>query len=56
LGLVVEHPDSATYAQDTWLKVSGHIEIRSIDGVDTPVIVAETITVTPQPDQPYLYF
>jgi uncharacterized repeat protein (TIGR03943 family) len=56
LGLVVEHPDSATYAQDTWLKVSGHIEIRSVDGVDTPVIVAETITVTSQPDQPYLYF
>jgi putative membrane protein len=56
LGLVVENPGGTQYAQDTWLDIQGHIEIRSIDGVDTAVIVADSIAETEQPEQPYLYF
>lgn len=55
LGLVVENPGQATLADDTWVQVKGKIEIRNFDGVDTPIIVAESIQVTPQPEQPYLY-
>lgn len=55
-GLVVDAPEEQTFTQDTWIHVQGHIEIRAIDGVDTPVIVPAHIDVTTQPDQPYLYF
>lgn len=57
LGLMVENPDSdMELSQDTWVRVTGKFEIRTIDGVDTPVLVGETIEITSQPDQPYLYF
>lgn len=57
LGLVVEAPqDSQELAQDTWIEVAGKITIREIDGVETPVIIINSITETEQPEQPYLYF
>ncbi|MCL4880211.1 MAG: TIGR03943 family protein [Anaerolineae bacterium] len=55
-GLVVDFPTGQEFSQDTWIQVKGHIEIRSIDGIDTPVILADSVEVTSQPEQPYLYF
>ncbi len=55
-GLIVDAPDGQEFTQDTWIQVKGRIEIRSIDGVDTPVLVADSIVITQQPEQPYLYF
>lgn len=54
LGLVVQ--SSATLTQDTWVKVTGKVSIQTVDGVDTPVIMADSIEVTAEPEQPYLYF
>lgn len=57
LGLVIEPGEGATvYEQDTWLNIRGRIEIDVIDGVQTPVIIPESIEITPEPEQPYLYF
>jgi uncharacterized repeat protein (TIGR03943 family) len=56
IGLVVINQNEPELAQDTWVQVTGHIEVREIDGVETPVIIAESITVTDEPEQPYLYF
>lgn len=53
-GLVVDSTEQFT--QDTWIRVQGHIEIRLIDGIETPVIIADGIEITQQPEQPYLYF
>jgi uncharacterized repeat protein (TIGR03943 family) len=56
LGLMVEDKLGLNLAQDTWVKVQGTITIRNLDGVLTPIIVAETLEITTQPEQPYLYF
>jgi uncharacterized repeat protein (TIGR03943 family) len=56
IGLVVINQNDLELAQDTWVQVMGHIEVREIDGVETPVIIAESITFTDEPEQPYLYF
>jgi len=56
IGLMVENVIDAELAQDTWVEVKGHFEVRSIEGIDTPVIIPDSIVVTDQPEQPYLYF
>jgi putative membrane protein len=56
VGLLVAPPAGTELAQDTWINVTGKFSIQVIDGVDTPVIEAESIEVTTQPEQPYLYF
>lgn len=55
LGLIVENAPE-DFAEDTWLNVTGHIEVREFDGVETPIIVIESAEITEQPEQPYLYF
>ena len=56
IGLMVANLTGTEVAQDTWVEVTGHFEVRSIEGVDTPVIVSDSVSVTDQPEQPYLYF
>jgi uncharacterized repeat protein (TIGR03943 family) len=57
LGLIIEPGElAANFEQDTWLNIRGHIEIDVIDGVQTPVIIPESLEITPEPEQPYLYF
>ena len=56
IGLIVENSAGGDLTQDTWVQVTGHLEVRVIEGVETPVIVPEDITITDEPEQPYLYF
>jgi putative membrane protein len=55
LGMVVQDAKGAALPQDTWVKVSGHIEIQHLNGIDTPVIMADAVEVIEPPAQPYLY-
>ena len=55
IGLIVENPEG-DFSQDTWVQVTGHLEVRVIEGVETAVIVPEAITPVDEPEQPYLYF
>ena len=56
IGLVVINAGDEAFDQDAWVQVRGHLEIREIDGIETPVIIADDITPTDEPEQPYLFF
>jgi uncharacterized repeat protein (TIGR03943 family) len=55
VGLYVSWPESKTLADDQWVEVSGQFELRDIDSKQTPVLLAETVTLIDIPAQPYLY-
>lgn len=55
LGLLVRWPESAALADDQWVEVTGHFEPGQFDGEPMPVLVAEKVTSTTVPEQPYLY-
>ncbi len=55
IGLIVEWPDTAVLTADSWVEVSGTIQARTFNGVQIPVLVAESVTPTETPSQPYLY-
>lgn len=58
VGLVVEAP-GADFANDTWVRVRGHFEARTVAGELYPVLVADDgpdgVVRMSQPDHPYLY-
>ncbi len=55
IGVTVQSDKAATFAQDSWVKVTGTFDIQDIDGRKTPVLIAQTIESTNQPEHPYLY-
>lgn len=55
VGMIVESPEAKTLEADTWVKVTGLVDVASYDGRPSPLIRAEAIEIVPQPDQPYLY-
>jgi len=55
VGMIVDTPQADTFEKDTWIKVTGSVDVVSFDGKPSPLIRAETIEIVPQPDQPYLY-
>jgi putative membrane protein len=55
VGMVVESPEAGSYKDDTWIKVSGPVDVVSFNGSRSPLIHAESIEVVSQPEQPYLY-
>ena len=55
VGLVVRWPDGAALPTDQWVEVQGRFEVGVFNGRSMPILVAETITKTKQPPQPYLH-
>jgi putative membrane protein len=55
IGVIVESPDGAKVAQDSWVHVKGQFKVEEIDGQRAPVLIAESIETVPQPEHPYLY-
>jgi uncharacterized repeat protein (TIGR03943 family) len=55
IGLIVEWPDTAVLTPDSWVEVRGTIQARTFNGVQMPVLVANGITPTETPSQPYLF-
>jgi uncharacterized repeat protein (TIGR03943 family) len=55
LGLMVRWPESSTLAADQWVEVTGHFEPGEFDGEPMPILMAEKLTPTTVPEQPYLY-
>ncbi|MBI5928619.1 MAG: TIGR03943 family protein [Chloroflexi bacterium] len=55
VGVVVQSDDAASFAMDTWVKITGTFQASNFDGSELPALVATEITPTDQPDQPYLY-
>jgi putative membrane protein len=55
IGLIVEWPDTAVLTPDSWVEVSGTLQSRTFNGVEMPVLIANSVSPTETPKQPYLY-
>lgn len=55
LGLVVNWPETNNLSSDQWVEVSGRLQPGEFDGEPMPILIAEKVTPTDVPDQPYLY-
>jgi putative membrane protein len=55
LGLIVETDQLDQFKQDQWVRVVGRFKTGEFANEKVPVISAEKIEPTEQPDQPYLY-
>lgn len=56
IGLIVLWDESLSLTDNTWVEVYGRFEAREFNGRLMPVLIAESVTVTPAPAQPYLYY
>jgi uncharacterized repeat protein (TIGR03943 family) len=55
LGLIVETDQLDQFKQDQWVRVVGRFKTGEFGNEKIPVITAEKIEPTEQPEQPYLY-
>lgn len=55
LGLVVKWPETSKLSNDQWVEVSGSFQPGKFDGEQMPILVADKVTLTDVPAQPYLY-
>jgi putative membrane protein len=55
IGITVKWPDAAKLSQDGWIRVTGKFSAETFDGEKMPILVAEKVEPTAQPDHPYLY-
>jgi len=55
VGLIVQWPDAASLPADQWVDVTGHLAVGTFAGQQIPILVADSITLTEPPAQPYLY-
>ena len=55
LGLIVRWPETDSLAEDQWVEVKGHLEPGRFGEEEVLIVVADTVTPTEIPDQPYLY-
>jgi uncharacterized repeat protein (TIGR03943 family) len=54
-GLPVVWEGGAAIPPDTWVQIRGTLRTTEINGRPEPAIVATSVEVVPQPDNPYLY-
>lgn len=55
IGMVVKWPDAAGMPDNSWVHVEGTVDVTYVDGWALPLIIAEQITPTDPPPQPYIY-
>lgn len=54
VGLSVTGADLPALTNDTWIRVEGHLELQTLEGLRKPVIVADRVQPIPMPASPYL--
>ena len=55
IGVIVQSDQAAKLAPDSWVHVNGKFQVQDFDKQKTPILVADSVQPTTQPDQPYLY-
>ncbi len=55
-GILVENKQGSKWAKDSWVKVRGKLEARSVDGYDMLVLKADGIETVKAPKDPYVYY
>lgn len=55
IGFLTEFDEAPTVTEDTWIELTGKIEIQDYEGVRLPVIQVTEWVEMNEPDQPYVY-
>jgi len=55
IGMLVQTPDADKFVTDSWVRVTGKLKAGEFAGELIPIVVAERIEPTQQPEHPYLY-
>lgn len=55
-GILVENEQASKWARDSWVKVRGKLELRTVDGYDMLVLKANRIEPVQAPKDPYVYY
>lgn len=55
VGIIVSWPGSTELPLDSWVTVRGAFEQGQFKGEPTPILIADSVTPTTRPNQPYLY-
>jgi putative membrane protein len=55
VGLLCQYEKTSELKADSWVKVSGTIEEAEFEGETIPVIVAQSVEMTEEPDEAYVY-
>jgi putative membrane protein len=55
-GIMVEEKQAAKWATDSWVKVGGTLDVRTVDGYDMLVLRAAEIEPVEAPKDPYVYY
>jgi putative membrane protein len=55
IGMVVAGPEAPAMVENTWVHVSGTVDVTEVAGRTLPLIRTERITPTDPPAQPYLF-
>lgn len=55
VGLIVRWPETAELTPDTWVEVQGTLQAGEFNGQQMAILVADQVTITETPAQPYLY-
>ncbi|RNB89287.1 TIGR03943 family protein [Brevibacillus nitrificans] len=55
-GVLVEDEQASKWAKDSWVKVRGKLEARSVDGYDMLVLRANKVEQAKAPKDPYVYY
>lgn len=55
VALLAAWPESASLAENAWVRVRGPVRAAELDGRPIPLIQVESVEPTAQPDHPYMY-
>jgi uncharacterized repeat protein (TIGR03943 family) len=55
VAMLVEWPDAAGLAENTWVRVRGPVRAAEMSGKPIPLVLAVTVEPTAQPEHPYMY-
>lgn len=55
-GILVENSQAAKWKKDSWVRVRGKLELRTVDGYDMLVLNASRVEPAKAPKDPYVYF
>lgn len=55
IGMVVEWPKASRMADNSWVHVEGTVQATNVGGWELPLIVAEDVSPTDPPPEPYVY-
>src|SRR5260221_9137586 len=53
--VIVASADASQLVEDSWIHVTGKFQVQDFGGQKTPILVADKIEPTTQPEHPYLY-